>query len=120
MERGDNQRSFAVQREDHGSVPIVRVAGEIDLATVAALERELTLASVDTQRIVLDLLDCTFIDSTGISAIIRAGRLLPKADGSKPLAVVVRDQFVTRILERAGIGGIAALHATVPDAIGRG
>ena len=52
----------------------VAVRGEIDLATVAALEAE--LAGLGGRPIILDLSGVSFIDSTGLTLLVRtAGRV---------------------------------------------
>jgi anti-anti-sigma factor len=52
----------------------VVVRGEIDLATVAALEAD--LARLESRPIVLDLSGVSFIDSTGLTLLVRtAGRV---------------------------------------------
>ncbi len=53
---------------------MVAARGEIDLATVTALEAE--LAKRESRPIILDLSGVSFIDSTGLTLLIRtAGRL---------------------------------------------
>lgn len=55
-----------------GSVVLV-VGGEIDLATGEAFGEALRVDLAAGRRIVVDLGDCTFIDSTGIAVLLRAG-----------------------------------------------
>jgi anti-anti-sigma factor len=50
----------------------VVVRGEIDLATVAVLEDE--LAGLESRPIVLDLSGVSFIDSTGLTLLVRTAR----------------------------------------------
>ena len=53
---------------------LVAARGEIDLATVTALEAE--LAKRESRPIILDLSEVSFIDSTGLTLLIRtAGRV---------------------------------------------
>ena len=53
---------------------VVAVRGEIDLATVGTLEAE--LAKLESRPIVLDLSGVSFIDSTGLTLLVRtAGRV---------------------------------------------
>jgi anti-sigma B factor antagonist len=54
-------------------VCLIEVYGDLDLATVPALETELgRVESTDVQRIVLDLSGLDFIDSSGIALLLRA------------------------------------------------
>jgi anti-sigma B factor antagonist len=81
---------------------IIQAAGELDLATAPELEREMRRAEAsDATRIVLDLHDVTFIDSTGI-------RLLVQAEGrnrSTPgrLRLMPANGQVAQILELTGL-----------------
>lgn len=50
----------------------LRVAGELDLATAEELGRTLAQALDSNDAVVLDLSEVTFIDSTGLAAIIAA------------------------------------------------
>ena len=52
----------------------LRVAGEVDLGAGKELARELAAALEGGGRVVVDLRACTFLDSTGLSALIRAAR----------------------------------------------
>lgn len=65
---------------------IVSVAGEIDLATCGQLARIVEQAIAVRSRIVFDLAETTFIDSSGLAVILRAQRAM----GQIPEAVVVR------------------------------
>ena len=56
------------------AVGLVAVRGEVDLATVGRIENELAL--LGGRPIVLDLSRVTFLDSTGLTLLIRtAGRV---------------------------------------------
>ena len=63
-----------IQTRAHEGSWLVAARGEIDLATVTALEAE--LAKRESRPIILDLSGVSFIDSTGLTLLIRtAGRL---------------------------------------------
>jgi anti-sigma B factor antagonist len=48
----------------------VVVSGELDLATASQLDQALSQALADADEVVLDLSEVSFIDSTGLSAIL--------------------------------------------------
>ncbi|HEX6262600.1 MAG TPA: STAS domain-containing protein [Actinomycetota bacterium] len=53
----------------------IRLAGELDISTVPELEQSLDgLADDPYDPLVLELTDLTFIDSTGLRAILRLAR----------------------------------------------
>jgi len=56
---------FSVTAEEHDGRAVVRVAGEVDVATVGEVERVLR-EQLDQGPVVLDLAQLEFIDSTGI------------------------------------------------------
>jgi anti-sigma B factor antagonist len=45
---------------------VARFEGELDLASVPALQREVLAATARARRVVLDLSDVTWMDSTGL------------------------------------------------------
>jgi anti-anti-sigma factor len=53
---------------------LIRVAGEVDVSTVAKLKRELDAARDEAATALLDLSDVTFMDSTGLHVLLEASR----------------------------------------------
>src|SRR5579875_696304 len=64
---------FSVQKSESGEATVLRVAGELDLASSPELERELDgiLAGAGGPLIV-DLRELEFIDSTGLRVLVKA------------------------------------------------
>ena len=78
------------------------VSGELDLASGPALEQELTRAlAAPVRGLVEDLRELEFIDSTGISILIKA-HLRAQADGCR-FAVVKGKSQVQRLLGLTGL-----------------
>jgi anti-sigma B factor antagonist len=60
------------ERREDGTV-ILGFAGELDIATAGAVEAAVDRARAgDLERLVLDLRELEFLDSTGIQAVLRA------------------------------------------------
>lgn len=81
---------------------VIRVGGELDLATVPTLQEELE-AAIGRPRggIVVDLGDLEFIDSTGIAVPVRA---IAQSNGSARLKFVPsRALGVIRVLDMTGV-----------------
>lgn len=80
----------------------IHVRGELDLSTcdqlVGRLERSLEAES----HVILDLRSCSFLDSTGIAAIVGARRRLADLTG-RGLCVVSAEGAVARVLEISGL-----------------
>lgn len=98
--------AFVVNSKRAGDEIVVTVAGEIDIATAPELwERLEEEILTGPQRIVLDLADAGFIDSTGLTVLIRAHKRLgaaganlvlrsPTAPVARVLAVSGLDQVI--------------------------
>jgi anti-anti-sigma factor len=86
---------------------VVEVATELDVRGAEALWEELHEAIVLDRPVTLDMSDCQFMDSTGLTVVIRAARELRKRNR----ALVVfgasgqpdRIFHLTRVGENAGI-----------------
>ena len=68
---------------DHGGVPVLSLAGEVDLATVPRLRDALVQAGHDHpgQRVVVDLDGVAFLDSTGLGVLVGGLRRIGAAGG---------------------------------------
>ena len=67
------QSHFRVEVRNHGRAAIIAVSGELDLASSPALQEELDrLASSDAELLIIDLRELDFMDSTGLSVLVRA------------------------------------------------
>ena len=94
---------------EQGTV-VVRVVGEVDLAS-APLLREALVDLIDGQGILslrLDLAHLTFIDSTGIGVLVRALRAIRNKGGD--LTVTNCRPSTVRILEIAGLSEIFGIR----------
>jgi anti-anti-sigma factor len=94
------QLEFAVEDEQAGPVLVVR--GEIDLATADELRARIGdyAALVGAAPAVLDVAAVTFIDSTGLKALLSAQAELP--DGQR-LALRGVPSLFQRVLEITGM-----------------
>src|SRR5262245_10061430 len=105
-----------VERIDrrNGSV-IVRLVGELDLHTAPTVrETLLTLADEQPERLVVDLEEVEFIDSTALGVLIEARARLAN-HGAFRLAAPGLE--TNRALERSGPGRHLAVHETVGAAL---
>ena len=96
------QGHFRVEVRNNGRTSVITVSGELDLASSAALEEELehTVAS-GTEGVVVDLRELEFMDSTGLSSLVKAHQ---RAEGlGKQFGVVRGPQQVQRLLSLTGV-----------------
>jgi anti-sigma B factor antagonist len=95
----------------------VRVAGELDIATVSQLERTLHERQSLPKLVVLDLRELAFIDSSGLHAIVRASVRARQA--GRRLAVLRGPPHVDRLFTLTGVSDeleIRDLDPTAPRA----
>ncbi len=81
----------------------LRVAGEIDLSNIEALQAEVAnaLESGETRLVVVDLAEVSFLDSSGISALLKGRRLAD--DAGKGFRVEGAQGMVREVLTITGV-----------------
>jgi anti-sigma B factor antagonist len=93
---------LAVRSQREGVIHEISLTGEIDLATVGDVERELLrVEATDACVILLDLSGLTFMDSTGIRLLICADAR-SRADANR-LILGRPPDHVMRVLQIAGV-----------------
>ena len=98
-----------------GDAVVVRLQGEIDLYNTSALKEALAEAlERGPRRLVVDLSGVTFIDSTGLGALVEAKQQLGGADG---LALAAPGLEARRALQISGLDRVFAVHETVESAL---
>lgn len=108
---------FSLSEEDlDGERHVVAVRGEIDLFTAPELKQKLT-DSIEggKTRIVVDLTDTTFLDSTALGVLIGAVKRLRTRDGA--LVIVNSDQNIAKTFEITGLDQIFTIVAERDAAI---
>jgi anti-anti-sigma factor len=93
-----------IESRREGGDYIIRVRGELDLAECETFEAEITNAvNSDASAILLDLGELTFIDSTGIRALLIAvGR--SEANGRRLRVARETSPAVQRTFNLTGVG----------------
>jgi anti-sigma B factor antagonist len=96
---------------------VISVAGEVDLYTAPELKREL-VAVIDegVRRVVVDLSQATFIDSTTLGVLLSGVKRLRPVGGE--LAVVCTDRNIRKIFEITLLDRVFTIHADRDEAIG--
>ncbi|GII04755.1 STAS domain-containing protein [Planobispora takensis] len=100
-----------------GDAVVVAVEGELDLFTAPFLRDEVREAiELDGSRLVLDLTELSFMDSSGLSVLIEAWRLATSGGGGVCLAAPQAP--VARILRTTGLDRRIKVHPDVDSAVG--
>jgi anti-anti-sigma factor len=99
------QEPFRVDVRSEDRAMIFALAGELDLATSPALEQEIDRAcDADVDLLIVDLRDLTFMDSTGLHALVKAHRR--EHDAGRRFALVQGGAQVERLLNLTGVGDL--------------
>lgn len=106
------QPSFSVEHGDEGTDHVVRVNGEIDIYTAPELEKELSKGYAAPGHVIVDLRNCSYIDSSAISALHRANR----KSGSRLRIVADSESNIKRILDVTQMEKVIPVHSSIQDA----
>ena len=79
---------------------LVALAGELDIATAPALEEKLAQLGDGIARVVLDLRELAFIDSTGLRVVLGLANGL--GESSATVAIVKGPEAVQRVFTLTG------------------
>ena len=106
---------FGLHRTERDGCAVLAVRGEVDLATAPRLREELTtMVSDGYLRLVVDLTDTEFLDSTGLGALV-TGLKRVRARGGEMRVVCTSDR-VCKVFEITSLDRVLPLYATVDEA----
>ena len=109
------QSHFRVEVRNADATTVISVSGELDLASSPALEEELErVAQSDAQLVVVDLRNLEFMDSTGLSVLVRAHQRAE--ENGRRLGLVNGSQQVQRLLTLTGVADRLTL-TDVPESL---
>jgi anti-sigma B factor antagonist len=95
----DEARPLDIEIGATGDIRVVRLGGELDLASVPRLTE--LLEEVAAPRLILDLSGLAFIDSSGVAALVRAQHQMD--EGGQTLTLTRPSHAVARVFEILGI-----------------
>ena len=105
---------FRVTAERLGSAGLVAVEGELDIATLPEVEQTVTrMRSEELERLVIDLREVAFLDSTSIELLLRLHGELTAAGAE--LVIVRAPRDVDRIFDLLELGRVLNLVDEPPD-----
>jgi anti-sigma B factor antagonist len=118
--RGSGLGQFSSTVDHRDGVAVVRIIGELDLHAVSPLRQsldEVVSAAVGSPKVVVDLTGLTFMDSTGLGALVMTQKKVGVLDGS--FGVVCAGGPVSRLLEITGLTDVLRVSDTVDAAVAR-
>lgn len=109
------QREAVLGIEKNNGASVVRLAGELDLYNADAVRQALFQAAADgPDRLVVDLSQVEFIDSTALGVLIEART---KLENRKAFLLAAPGLETRRALQISGLDRHFTVHDTVPDAL---
>jgi len=93
-----------VETHTDGPVCTIVLTGDVDLASRPAVDEAMTSACTSAATVTVDLSGVTFMDSSGLNALIAAAKLAGESDCE--LAVCSPSDPVRRLFEIAGVGEV--------------
>jgi anti-sigma B factor antagonist len=106
---------FSISHAQRGAWTVVTVSGEVDMATGPALRDDVAgVLTAGSKRIVLDLSGVTFMDSSGLGALIsihRRARLL-----EAEVRLGAPSERVAEILRLTSLHRVFKVHSTLAGA----
>jgi anti-anti-sigma factor len=95
-------------------VVVARVEGELDVATSPGFQE--AVDSTDPGgRLVIDLTECTFLDSSAVRVLAATARAADAAGGS--VSLVTGDPGIRKVLEIAALDTVLRMHETLDSAL---
>ena len=103
--------TMEINADPIGGGCLLVVSGEIDLANVNIFIERLFQLSVDgDQKLVLDLTDVEFVDSTVLNALFAAAPRIRSNGGD--MAIVLANPGVRRVFDIAGVDALYPIERT--------
>jgi anti-anti-sigma factor len=94
---GEDRLNVEFSREDDGA-PLVKLRGELDMATAAQLETDLQpMIDRNTRRVVVDARGLEFADSSAIAILVRLANAVEEIEIREP------PELLREVIKRMGL-----------------
>ena len=107
--------NLSIRTETREDAVVVHVGGDLDVYTAPRLKETLAETLGDGGRLVLDLSEVHFIDSTALGVIVSAREQSQAADGD--LRLVMDDPYLLKIFHITGFDGMFSIYSEVTGAV---
>lgn len=101
---------------DEGDFTVVRLVGDVDVSSAARLRDALArLISEPADKVLVDLTDVPFLDSTGLGVMV--ARLKQQRVGGGELALVMPSERLQRNFRITGLDRVFRIYDTIDEAV---
>lgn len=115
-EPAELSEDLSVEVWQEPAATVIRLSGEFDVVSVAAVRQRLLDLAIDGQvNQVLDLTPVTFMDSAGLGALIAVRRRLQTLQGA--LVLSCTNDTILRLLRWTSLDKVLRIYPTVDEAI---
>jgi anti-sigma B factor antagonist len=106
-----------MQSGTRGDWAILTVKGEIDLHTAPQLKERLgAISDEGAQKVLVDMSDVGFMDSSGLGVLVGALKRVRERGGE--LSLVCSEGTVLKVLSLTGLDQVISVHGSVAEATG--
>lgn len=96
---------------------MLEVTGEVDLSTAPTLRTRLDhLLRGGARRVLVNLEDVTFMDSSGLSVLVSALKELRESEGE--MSVACSNASIMKVFAVTGLDRVLRVHGSVAEAVG--
>ncbi len=100
------------------SVPLIRARGEIDIHTVAELERAVSGAlEQGAEIVVVDLTDISYLDSSGLTVLTDLYKALSAKGGELYVVASIEQPAVRRVLQITRVDNFARVRTSLAEVL---
>jgi len=104
-------------QQEHGRVTVLGPRGRLEMASAPAFREQVKqLVESGVTRLVVDLGEVSFVDSSGLGAVIGGLKLARQAGGD--LRVARANQQVLLVLDLTSLNRVLRPYSTVEEAVG--
>ena len=109
-------RGLEIEEEITGDVRVVSLRGTLDIETAPILDEILAGGAADPQRaLIVELLECDFIDSVGLAALLQGAK--PLQNGESNVAFVATEGPVRKLLALTAVDRTIPVYETRREAL---
>lgn len=96
------EEPLVIDLTEDGTGAVLHLRGELDVATAATAIREVAVAAESSPTVTVDLSGLTFIDSSGLNALVRIRRL-SDADAGRAVTLRAPSAAIRKALDITGL-----------------